>query len=143
MAALRPYKEIQAALSMMRGPKHNSVGWSVIWNLAIAQLRLGRSVVIDAVATEEQATRTRALAAEEAAGCVVVLATCSDERIHRSRLEGRTRNIPGWHELDWAHVLDVKRRFSPPATVDLVLDAVNPLVHNHAALGELLQSDHS
>jgi hypothetical protein len=29
---------------------------------------------------------------------------CSDEAIHRARIEGRIRGIPGWHEVGWDHV---------------------------------------
>lgn len=104
MAALRPYPGIQEALGRMDFPTYVSVGWSVMWNLCIAQLRLGRSVVLDAVARDAQLEQTRAVAATHGAGCLVVLATCSDEEIHRSRLEGRRREIPGWHELDWVAV---------------------------------------
>jgi len=141
MAALRPYEGIQTALAAMDGPTYVSVGWSVIWNLTIAQLRLGRSVVIDAVARQEQLERTRAVAGEHRVPCLVVLTTCSEEELHRSRVEGRTRDIPGWHELDWDHVQGVKHRFPLLEGVDLTLDAVASLEENRAALRVLLGSD--
>lgn len=140
MAALRPYAGIQEALGRMDFPTYVGVGWSIMWNLSSAQLRLGRSVVLDAVARDAQLDQTRAIAAAQGAGCLVVLATCSDEGLHRSRLEGRRRDIPGWHELDWAHVQRVKSRFPPASAVDLVLDATEDLGANYDRLDQLLRS---
>jgi predicted kinase len=140
MAALRPYPGIQEALGRMDFPTYVGVGWSVMWNLCVAQLRLGRSVVLDAVAPDAQLEQTRAVAATHGAGCLVVLATCSDEEIHRSRLEGRRREIPGWHELDWAHVQRVKSRFPSPSAVDLPLDAAEDLATNYDRLDQLLRA---
>lgn len=140
MAALRPYPGIQEALGRMDFPTYVSVGWSVMWNLCTAQLRLRRSVVLDAVARDAQLEQAHAVAAAHGAGCLVALATCSDEGLHCSRVEGRRRDIPGWHELDWAHVLRVKSRFPPPSAVDLILDAADDLGTNYDRLDQLLSS---
>jgi predicted kinase len=45
MAALTEFAEIQAALRSLDHPTHRRVGWSILRNLAVAQLREGRSVV--------------------------------------------------------------------------------------------------
>ena len=49
MSGLRPYREIQGALDAMDPPGHRDVGWSILWALARAQLRMGSSVVLDGV----------------------------------------------------------------------------------------------
>jgi hypothetical protein len=69
---------------------------------------------------------------------LVVVTSCSDEVVHRRRVEARSRGIPGWHELDWEHVADVLAHWAPPGHVDLRLDAVSPLDANAAQLAELL-----
>ncbi len=72
------------------------VGWTLVWQLATSELRRGRSVVLDGVARPEQIRRTRQLAAEEAADCVIVHTRCDNEPIQRIRIETRRRGIPGW-----------------------------------------------
>ena len=32
------------------------------------------------------------------------MTSCRDAELHRARVEGRQRQIPGWYELDWDHV---------------------------------------
>jgi hypothetical protein len=65
------------------------------------------------------------LAAKYKAGFCVIECVCSDEQLHQSRLNGRQRHIPGWHELNWADVLAVRERFEPWVEGRLVVDAVN------------------
>ena len=60
---------------------------------------LGQSAIIDHpsehVADRE---RWRTLADRLGAEFIPVLCECSDPVVHRTRLEGRTRGIPGWHD---------------------------------------------
>lgn len=139
MAALRRFDPVQAGLRRLSHVEHRSVGWSILWNLATAQLRLGRSAVLDGVARHVEVAGTREVARAAGARCFVVLTVCSDEAVHRSRIEGRTRGIPGWYELDWDHVADVLARWEPPAGCDLRLDAVASLESNTARLRDLLR----
>jgi predicted kinase len=141
MAALTRYDEVQAALRRVDRHTHREVGWSILWNLAVAQLREGRSVVLDGVAREVHVRATRELAADQEVRSLVVTTGCRDPAVHRSRVEVRQRNIPGWHELDWAHVTTVLNGWEPPTGVDLHLDAADPLAGNLAALAALLDDD--
>ena len=104
MSGLRPYPELQQALDAMDPPGHRVVGWSLLWALARAQLRRGSSVVLDGVARDPEVVGTRLVAAEEGAARLVVMTSCADVDLHRSRVEGRSRGIPNWYELDWEHV---------------------------------------
>jgi predicted kinase len=139
MAALTAFDPVQTGLRRLSHIEHRRVGWSILWNLATAQLRLGRSAVLDGVAREVEVAATRHVARAAGARCLVVLTACSDEAVHRSRIDGRTRGIPGWYELDWNHVADVLVRWEPPAGCDLRLDSVSPLESNTARLRELLR----
>jgi predicted kinase len=138
MAGLTGFEPLQAAMREMDAPTYRSVGWSVLWNLAAQQLRRGASAVLDGVARAPQVARTRELAASEGAGALVVATSCRDPGAHRSRIEGRTRDIPGWHELTWDHVERVVAGWQVPEGVDLHLDAADPLDHNVDRLVERL-----
>jgi predicted kinase len=138
MSGLRPYPEVQQALDTMDPPGHRDVGWSVLWALARAQLRRGSPVVLDGVARQPEVAGTRRLAAEEGAGSLVVMTTCADVAVHRSRVGGRSRGIPNWYELDWAHVGRARASWEAPDDVDVVLEATQPLAANAARLEEAI-----
>lgn len=140
MAAMTGFEPIQSALRGMTHLEHRRVGWSILWNLATAQLRRGRSVVLDGVARAVEVTGTREVSRAAGARCLVVATSCSDLGVHRRRVEGRSRGIPGWHELDWEHVAGVLARWEAPTNVDLHLDAVAPLEDNAARLRALLDN---
>lgn len=138
MAALTPFDAVQRALAEGSREDYRAVGWSVLHNLAIAQLRRGRSAVLDGVATATDVQMTRRVAADEGAEVLVVVATCQDAPLHRSRIEGRERAIPGWHELTWDLVAASRQRWEPPADADLHLDAGDDLAENVDRLHRLL-----
>lgn len=141
MAALTPFDDVQAAFVQMDLERYRDVGWSILWNLTIAQLRSGRSVVLDGVARDTEVHRFREIATEYDAPSYVVWTHCSDQDIHRARIENRVRGIPGWHELDWTHVSAVRSSLREPDDVDLKLDAVAPLVDNQRQLRLALALD--
>jgi len=130
MSGLRPYPEVQATLDAMGVRGHRGVGWSLLWALARSQLRLGASVVLDGVARDPEVEGTRALAHEEGAGSFVVLTSCADPDVHRARLLGRRRAIPGWYELGWEQVERSRASWTPPSGVDLHLEATDPLAQS-------------
>jgi predicted kinase/GNAT superfamily N-acetyltransferase len=134
MSGLRPYPELQRALDSMDPPGHRAVGWSILRALARSELRRGRSAVLDGVARSEEITLCRRIADEEAARSLLVVTVCSDEDLHRQRIEGRQRSIPGWYELSWEQVARSRTSWVPPADADLVLDAARPWEENAALL---------
>jgi hypothetical protein len=69
----------------------------------------------------------------------VVLATCTDLNLHRSRIEGRTRNIPDWYEVEWEGVESSRAAWEDPDDVDIALDAAAPLEDNLEQLARLLE----
>jgi hypothetical protein len=138
MAALTPFPEIQDALASMDRQRHRSVGWALLWQIGRAQLRRGQSVVLDGVARVDEIAGTRLLAAQYDARCLVIATSCSNSVIHRSRVEGRERGIPGWHELDWEHVADVTSKWVPPPDADIAFDAADDLDANKQNITRLL-----
>lgn len=112
--------------------------YDVMTALAADQLALGQPVVLDSVATTETIRAPwRGAAAHHAAPMCVIECVCSDEHLHRSRIELRRRDIPGWYELSWSDVQDARTRYEPwpherLSGGHLVLDAVNSLDANVA-----------
>jgi predicted kinase len=127
MSGLRPFPEVQAALDTMEPPGHGRVGWSVLRALAQSELRRGVSTVLDGVARAPQLEELRLLAEEEGVRFLVIMTECSDPELHRSRVDGRDRGIPGWYELDWNHVEQSRKSWDPEMAVDLTVDTAQPM----------------
>ena len=124
MSGLRPFPAIQVVLDGMEPSGHGVVGWSIMNALARAQLRQGRSVVLDGVARVTEIEQCRGTAGQEAVRCVVVATRCSDGAVHRGRIEGRRREIPDWYEVEWDQVERSAARWTEPRGADLHLDTV-------------------
>jgi predicted kinase len=140
MSGLRPYPEIQEALDAMGLKGHRGVGWSILWALARSQLRRGLAVVLDGVARAPEVEGTRALAREEGVPSLVVLTECSDAELHRSRIEGRQRGIPGWYELDWDHVARARGEWEELDDINVVLGETATIAQNAASLRSALSA---
>ena len=107
------------------------VGYELLTVLAERQLMLEQSVILDSVAASPTIRSTwRQLSDKYKAQYRVIECVCSDEALHRTRLKGRRRGIPGWHELEWSEVERVKRYYFPWAEDRLVLDMAEPFVEN-------------
>ena len=95
----------------------------VAQTLAGEHLRLGQSVVIDAVnPVEASRAAWRNLTAKYRTDLAIIECVCADEATHRRRIEARTRGIEGMSEVTWAGV--EKRRTEYEAWTDarLTLD---------------------
>ena len=140
MAALTPFEELQREIEKMEPARHRALGWALLFHLAQAELRAGRSIVLDGVAHEQEVRTARELADEAGTHLVVVLTHCSDLDVHRHLVEGRQRRIPGWYELEWERVRRSLDSWDPPPSAHLVLDAAEPLASNVGALRTLVAS---
>ncbi|MBN2119289.1 MAG: ATP-binding protein [Anaerolineales bacterium] len=106
-------------------------GYELLTVLAERQLRLGQSVILDSVAGTQTIRSTwRQLSEQYGADWRVIECICSDESLHHSRLQGRERNIRGWHELEWSEVERVKQYYIPWEEEHLVLDMLYPFDEN-------------
>ncbi len=88
MGALTWCEPVQDALASLDRVAHRRVGWSLLWNLAEEQLRLGRSVALDGVARAGEVSESRELAQRLGARSAVVLTSCEDRDRLRRRVEG-------------------------------------------------------
>jgi len=133
---------VEAALWRARIGAEQHSGWAayeVMTALAEHTLGMGHAVVLDSVAKTESIRNTwRELALRVQAKMVIVECVLTDEAIHRARMDGRLRGIPGWPELTWEAVEAVRAGFAPWQDERLVLDAVRPLAENLQALDDYL-----
>ncbi|MFB9905601.1 AAA family ATPase [Allokutzneria oryzae] len=121
LGALTPFggRHVEAALD---------VAEEMLTTLALRQLVAGQSVILDhpveRVATRD---RWRSLARRAGAEFRVVVCQCSDPELHRARLEGRSRGIPGWHDAgDWSDVRRRSAEFPSWRGEALVVDTAQP-----------------
>jgi predicted kinase len=121
--------------------RQRSVGWSLLSRVAEQQLRRGESVVLDLVAREQPRQEWAELAARYGAGFHVVECICSDADVLRTRVDGRTRGIPGWYELTWEDVERSRANYSPLADPKLVVDAAEPFADNLEAVRRFLRRE--
>jgi len=106
-------------------------GYELLTTLANRSLSLGQSIILDSVASTESIRATwRALADGFGAQWRVIECICSDTVLHRKRLDGRKRGIPGWYELEWDQVETVKSHFVEWEETRLILDAADPFEKN-------------
>ncbi|GMA22338.1 hypothetical protein GCM10025864_00970 [Luteimicrobium album] len=69
----------------------------------------------------------RALAARTGARLRFVEVVCPDPALHRARLEGRRRDLPGFPEPTWADVVRLEGEVAPWTDPRLELDSRRPL----------------
>jgi hypothetical protein len=131
MGALTPFEPVQSAIQPDR-ELFRAVGFSLLTNLSEKQLRNEQSAILDCVTRQPQLIRFQDLGRQYDRELRVVECVCSDAAVHRTRIDGRVRGIPGWAELKWEYVAEARRTFEPLETEKLVLDAVEPFADNLA-----------
>lgn len=89
------------------------------------QVQLGLDAVVDVTGHEVEARdRYRRVAESLGAGFVGVECVCSDPAVHRSRIEGRDRGIPGWRPtVPWEHVARMQGMWQAWPEDHLVVDS--------------------
>lgn len=102
------------------------------------QLILGQSAILDCVVDDETADALRARCEELGGRFHVFECICSDQSTHEQRVVGRVRGIPGWHEIDWQHVLRMRETYPPLTARHTTLDAMDSVEDNAAAVRTVL-----
>jgi len=107
--------------------------YDVAITLADEHLRLGHSVIVDAVnPVEAPRAAWRNLAARYRADLKIIECTCADEAVHRRRIEARVRNIDGMTDITWARVIERQAEYQAwtdrRLTLDTSIDAPESLL---------------
>jgi predicted kinase len=99
--------------------------------LADEQLKLGNSVVIDAVNAEEEGKNVwRGLAKKHGLALTVLLVIVSDRALHQQRIESRVRGLHGFSEVAWEMVEAREQVFTAWQESALMLDSSRELAAN-------------
>ena len=97
--------------------------YTVAQALAEEQLRLGHSVVIDAVnPVEAPRAAWRNLSTKYRADLKIIECVCANETTHRRRVEARVRGIEGMAEVTWARVEQRRAGYEAWTDARLTLD---------------------
>jgi len=124
-----------ALLDFLNEVNPNDAAHAVMAVIAERQFALGHSVIFDCVVGNvERRTRWTELAAKHGAALCPIQCICSDAELHRARMEGRQRGIPGWPELTWDHVEEVRSRYELWPDALLTVDSVNSFEDNLRAV---------
>jgi predicted kinase len=103
--------------------KTGIAAYDVAITLADEQLRLGHSVIADAVnPVEAPRAAWRNLAAKHRADLKIIECLCANESVHRRRIEARVRSIDGMPEISWARVQARRAEYEAWTDERLILD---------------------
>jgi predicted kinase len=101
-------------------------GYEILTALADDHLALGHSVILDCVTwVRPLRARLTRLAHARSAAFRPIEVVCSDEAVHRDRLEARRRR--GLPDVPWTRVEEARRLYDPWDTPRLELDSTQPL----------------
>lgn len=133
--------EIEAAIARkgLAGNKDmRGVGYEVMATLAKSYVDSGSSVIFDFIASKNRVLECWPQLLD--GGIKYIECVCSDEEVHKERVQSRSRGIDGWYELTWAEVLKVKANYEPLFSESVVLDSVNELAENVELAVEYINS---
>jgi predicted kinase len=123
-------KPAHRALAQLDRPTFIAASQSLLDSLVTRQMMFGQSALVDSIVDDEVATAWSEQATRHGARFFLVETLCSDASVHRSRVEGRVRGIPGWHEIGWDHVERMRAEIKPLTFARLQVDAMDPLEDN-------------
>jgi predicted kinase len=127
MGGLKPAHK---ALGQLSRDDYTAAWFGLLNTLVTRQLMLDQSAVVEGLVGDDELARWRATAERFSARLFLVECICSDEATHRSRIEGRVRGIPGWHEVGWDHVERMRAEVTPATAERLTVDAMRPADEN-------------
>jgi predicted kinase len=120
-----------ARFGVLERADRGAMAYALVVNLVEHQLRLGQSAIVDGmVGSDPVRRRLRELAELHGATVRVIECVCSDEGLHRARIEARSDPVPGWPDPGWDHVVDVRELYEPWTEKRLILDSVQPYEEN-------------
>lgn len=113
---------------MWRAGIPNSLTGVAAYEIAAAMaeenLRLGLTVIVDAVNPVEAARATWVrLAERQQSSLTFVECVCSDTSMHRKRIEGRVRGIVGMSEITWERVEERRAEYESWSMDHITVDS--------------------
>jgi len=121
--------------------KTGFAAYLVAETLADEQLKLGNTVLIDAVNAEEEGKAMwRKLAKNREAKLIIIECVLADKKLHRSRVKSRIRNLHGLPEISWSDVEARRKKYTKWSEPTLQLDTSNERIANLQQSLEYIQS---
>ncbi len=100
--------------------------YRVVEAIAAENLKLGLTVIVDAVNPVKEARQMwRDLAGRFQVPVCFIECVCSDDQIHKARIEKRVRGIAGMPEITWERVQERKAEYEDWRDVRLRLDTAS------------------
>jgi predicted kinase len=127
MGGLKP---AHAAIATLDRAHYVDAWFSLLRTLVTRQLMLDQSAVVDDIVSDDQYAAWRETADRFNARLYIIQCVCSDDAVHRARIEGRVRGIPGWHEVSWDHVGRMRAEIGPTTFDRITVDAMEPVEDN-------------
>ncbi|ARN74025.1 AAA family ATPase [Oceanicoccus sagamiensis] len=106
----------------------NGVGYKIMSELALSEIHHGRSVILDCIASSERVLRFWPNLVNQRIKYIECI--CSDDTLHRMRIDTRVREIEGWYELKWNDIQNIKKAYQPFSESRLILDSVDSVEDN-------------
>ena len=106
----------------------HGVGYEIMATLAKSQIANGNSAIFDFIASKSRVNDLWPQLLNTDIKYIECI--CSNEDVHKERIQSRKRNIEGWYELTWEDVLSIKRNYQPLMSERLTIDSVNNLSTN-------------
>jgi predicted kinase len=126
-----PIESSMLSVGMKRNYTTGLAAYRVAQILADENLRLGQSVIIDAVnAVPEARQAWEKLARKYKAKLIIIECVYGDETLHRDRVTARVRRLPGFNELTWQEVQEDRKRYKKWQRKHLILDSADPAESN-------------
>lgn len=98
--------------------------------LASEHLKLGISVIIDAVSPVKESRDMWHNLSDKHKAKLIIIECILESYIHKKRIESRVRNIPGIPEVTWADVENRGKEYLEWTEPRLVIDSGNDLKRN-------------
>jgi len=105
-----------------RSFKTGLAAYIIVQTLASEQLKLGMSVIIDAVNPVQEARDMWYELQKEYNSQLFIIECVLDEEMHKKRLQKRVRNMHGLTEVTWEDVENRKKDYKPWKEKRLILD---------------------
>ncbi|MEU4197684.1 AAA family ATPase [Kribbella sp. NPDC026611] len=135
LGALRPH----GVLTGLDRPAFLAMYYDLLETLAKRQLMLEQSAIVDCLVNDEIVGRWDELVTGLGGRLRIVECVCTDQRVHRSRLEGRRRGIPGWAEVGWEHVERMRVEYPGLTGSRLTVDAMDSVRRNLDRVREFIR----
>lgn len=95
--------------------------------LAAEQLKLGNSVIVDAVSPVKEAREMWRKLSSKHEAKLIIIECVLDKDVHKKRIENRVRNLHGIPEVTWDDVEERRKEYLPWEDNRLVVDTINDI----------------